>query len=235
MIDEKVIDNAIEVQNFYLKMYKNVYLRKASVIAQRMFQKMVYLLIRNGTITAADLPNLTDSELIGILRMSEDEGVQAMYRRLRRRELFRETIVVRPEKFAKTHHAPGKAVRVFGISPREMSRLVNAPALQNRNQESLISLEHKIADIVGVPSDAILAVTVMNAWRFVPKDVAIYSEKGTAGSLKERYPAHFKDMEEVAHAYAVFRICALEKYRKRVSEPRIAKKIFDAVMSISSK
>src|SRR5581483_10209986 len=47
-IVEKAVDNAIEVQNYYLKIYKNVYLRKASAIAQRMMQKMVYHLIRSG-------------------------------------------------------------------------------------------------------------------------------------------------------------------------------------------
>lgn len=55
-IDEKAVDNAIEVQNYYLKIYKNVYLRKTSAIAQRMMQKMVYHLIMAGELRRSDLP-----------------------------------------------------------------------------------------------------------------------------------------------------------------------------------
>src|SRR4030042_1315877 len=44
-IDEKVADHAIDAQNFYMKMYKGVYLRKSLVSAQRMFHKAVHRLI----------------------------------------------------------------------------------------------------------------------------------------------------------------------------------------------
>ena len=64
-IDEKAMDNALDVQNYYLKIYKNVYLRKTSAIAQRMVQKMTHHLIIAEELRREELPLLTDSELIG--------------------------------------------------------------------------------------------------------------------------------------------------------------------------
>lgn len=228
MIDEKVVDNAIEVQNFYLKMYKNVYLRKASVIAQRMMQKMVYALIAEGTITASDLIRLTDSELVGIVKQSPNRTAQTLYGRLRRRELFKEALVIRHQKFASAHQVSGKAVAVFGLDDEAITKLISAPSLTNKNQEALIQLEEEIAGIAGIPPDDVLAVTVFNAWRFVPQDIAIYGEHGRS-SLKERYPAHFHDMEEVARSYATFRVCTTEEHRKKISDPGIARRVFDVI------
>src|SRR3989338_5356842 len=46
VIDERAIDQAKAIQEFYVKMYKNVYLRKNSTIAQRLIQKMILELLR---------------------------------------------------------------------------------------------------------------------------------------------------------------------------------------------
>lgn len=233
MIDEKVIDNAIEAQNFYLKMYKNVYLRKASVIAQRMMQKMVYVLLAHGAITRDDLPRLTDSELIGIIGQSRDKTVRTLYARLKRRELFKETIVIRHKKFTSKHQPEEKTVAVFGLEEDEMAKLIASQALTNKSQETLLELERKIAEIAGIARDDVLAVTVFNAWRFVPQDIAIYGSHGRS-SLKDRYPAHFRDMEEVGRSYTAFRICTTQEHRKKLSDQRVARDIFEAVFTIAA-
>jgi uncharacterized protein len=75
-VDEKAVDNAIEIQNYYLKIYKNVYLRKSSAIAQRMMQKMVHHMIAGGELTSETLVELTDSELVGMMRFSKNKIVQ---------------------------------------------------------------------------------------------------------------------------------------------------------------
>ncbi len=229
-IDEKVIDNAIEAQNFYMKMYKNVYLRKVSAIAQRMLQKVVHHLILAREISAKDLPGLTDSELLGIMRFSKDKTVNELYGLLRHRELFREAIVIRPENFSHTGSVPGKYVKTFGISGGEMTRMMQSSSLQQKNQAGLEALENEIARIAGTPQNSVLLVPIFNAHRFEAKDIKIYHESGKLGSLKEQYPAHFKNMEEIAQTYLALRICTLEKYRKALSSPKIAQKVFDLVM-----
>ena len=229
-VDEKVIDNAIEAQNFYLKMYKNVYLRKVSAIAQRMFQKMVYYLLLAGEITKKELPHLTDSELLGIMRFSKNGTVSELYGMLQRRELFREAIVIRPEKFADVGAANGKATTTFGINDEAMTKLMNAPTLQQKNQEGLGDLEKKIAELAEIPETLVLLVPVFSPGRFQAKEIYIHKD-GRLLSLKELHPAHFKNMEEVAQSYLALRVCAPEKYREKLSNPKIAEEVLNLLLS----
>jgi uncharacterized protein len=229
-IDEKVIDNAIEVQNFYMKMYKNVYFRKSSAIAQRMLQKIVHHLIAAGEISADDLPRLTDSELLGVIYFSKEPVAQELYALLKARDLFREAIVVRPEHFMHAGVHAGKSIAMFGLGKEDMTRLMQNPSLEQKNQNGLEKLEEGIAKIAGVPKNAILVVPIFNPGRFKAQDIKIYNKDGNLGSLKERYPAHFNDMEEVAQTYLALRICTLEKHRKILSSPKIARKAVDLLL-----
>lgn len=230
-IDEKVIDNAIEVQNFYLKMYKNVYLRKSSAIAQRMLQKIVYNMILAGEMSADDLPHITDSELIGIIGMSKNKTVKNLYDLFRCRELFREAVVIRPKHFASGKGENGKSVRTIGVTDKEMKSLMNSPMLQQKNQAGLDETENKIAKVAGVPQYAVVLVPVFNPGKFEAKDILIFTNGGKLESLKKRFPAHFKNMEEVAQSYIALRICTLEKYRKKLSGDKMARAIIKLLMN----
>jgi HD superfamily phosphohydrolase len=231
-IDEKAIDNALETQNFYLKMYKNVYLRKTSAIAQRMFQKMTHHLILEGIIAARDLPGLTDSELFGVMRFSQDETVQKLYELFKNRDLFREAVVLRPKSFADSENETEKYIATFGIGEKELQHLIAAPGLQIKNQTVLEELENKIAEIAGLPKDSVLVVPITDPERFDAQDIMVYRGKGKKpASLKERYPAHFKNIEEVTQTYVAFRICTTEKNRRALSSPKIASKIHHLVMN----
>ncbi len=228
-VDEKVVDNAIEAQNFYLKMYKNVYLRKASVIAQRMMQKMVHHLIDAGELAPGDLLRLTDSELLGIIHLSNNPTVSALYRLLKRRDLFREAVVVRPTRFMDIETKPEKGVAIFGAEKQIMARLVRDPRFQVKNQAGIEAVEATIAAIAGIPAEAVLVVPIATPERFDAQDIMIYRSQGGGKklvSLRKQYPAHFKNLEEVAQSYLAFRVCTTEKYRRALSVPRVAKKIF---------
>jgi len=225
--DEKVVDNAIEAQNFYLKMYKNVYLRKASVIAQRMLQKMVHHLILAGEIAPDDLLQLTDSELLGVIRLSKDHLVNTLYDLLKRRNLFREAIVVRPERFMDIETKTEKGVAIFGAAERTMARLINSPTFRVKNQSGLEAAEAEIAKIAGIPPKFVLIAPIATPERFDARDIMIYQDNAKKlVSLRKQYPAHFKNLEEIAQSYLAFRVCTTEKYRKTLSTPRTARKIF---------
>lgn len=233
MIDEKVVDNAIEVQNFYLKMYKNVYLRKASVIAQRMLQKTVHHSILSGELKATDLGALTDGELIGIVRTSENPVARTLYDHFKQRDLFREAITLRHQDFVGSYNPTGKSIAVVGISTPEMELLIDSPKLSTANQIDLGSLEKKISELADIPFEEILAVPVFNAWRFKSKDIKVYSEGGGPQSLMERFPAHFKNLEEVSKSYAAFRICTTEKHRDKLSSKDLSQKVIDLLFNFA--
>jgi HD superfamily phosphohydrolase len=231
-IDEKAVDNAVEVQNYYLKIYKNVYLRKTSAIAQRMIQKMTHGLIAAGELRREELPNITDSELLGMLHLSKDPLVREMYALLRRRDLFREAIVLRPEKFSGGALSREKPVTTFGVKRSAMRGLAENPKLDPKNQASLAAIESEIATIAELPKSAVLVTPIFGQERFVAQDILIYQgENKKLASLKKRYPAHFKNIEEIAESYVTFRVCTTEKYRKVLSSPKTAKKVFEYLIS----
>ena len=231
-IDEKVVDNAVEVQNFYLKMYKNVYLRRTSAIVQRMVQKMIYHLILEGEITPGELPGLTDSELLGIMRFSKNPVVKTMYALYKKRDLYREAVVIRPKRFAAGDERPGKARRTLAASDAEIRHLIHAPNLHLKNQEGLLAAENEIAHAVGIPEEYILVTPITNPERFEAQDILVYrGPRERPASLKTRYPAHFKNLEEVAEDYITFRVCTTEKYREHLSSPQMARKVFKLLMS----
>ena len=231
-IDEKAVDNALETQNFYLKMYKNVYLRKTSAIAQRMFQKMTWHLILAGELRPEDLPNLTDSELFGIINLSRNEVVQETYGLFKRRDFYREAIVIRPKSFARDENVAGTAIARFGVGGREIHRLMKNPQLQLANQMGLAKIESEIAELADIPIEAVLVVPITNPERFTAQDIMVYRGRAKKpASLKSRYPAHFKNIEEVAQTYVAFRVATPERYRKHLSSTAVANKILKLILA----
>ena len=194
-------------------------------------QKMVHHLIAVGELESKDLPGLTDSELIGIMHSSKEPLVQTMYSLLKRRELFREAIVIRPERFVDARRKTEKSVAILPAKKNEIKHLATSSDLKPENQANLEMLENKIAAIAELPKDSVLVTPVVGQERFEGKDVLIYQGRGKKpASLKNRYPAHFKNIEEVAQAHLAFRVATTEKYRKRLSETKIAKKVFELVV-----
>ena len=233
-IDEKVVDNAVDAQTFYLKMYKNVYFRKAALIVERMMQKMLYHLLSGGEIPADTFARLTDAELIGRLSLSENEMVRSLYRRFRRRDLFKEAVVLRPERFIEAQRTSAKPVALFGTTEEDMELIAGHQALTGNRQDLLDDVERDIATIAGVPREAILVIGVSGEGKFTPQDIMVYSaSSGTLSSLRDRLPSHFESMEEVALSHVAFRVCAAEEHRKAVSARSCATRIRDLIYELT--
>ena len=228
VIDKKVTDNSKGVQDFYNKMYKNVYLRKNSMIGQRMMQKMVYGLVMNDELTLEELPRLNDYELLGKISISKSDLVNYLYNLFKNRDLFKEAIVIRYEEFAATHRTAGKNIHVFGANAKLMNRLIKSRKINEKNPEFLLETEEVIANIANIPSKSVLIVPVISPERFEAKDIKIYD---SAETLKDIYPAHYKSMAEYGRAYANLRICTTAEYREKLSRKNIAQKVYDQLLS----
>ncbi len=228
-IDRKVMDSAKEMQDFYIKMYKNVYLRKKAVIAQRMMQKMAYALIAENSLTGRELMDLRDFELLNKLQASENQTVKNLFPLFMDNLIFREAIVIRHKEFAMSHPTDGKPIKVFGVEAGAMNRLAESPNFQQKNPKKLMEAEEAIAKILGAPSYNILIVPIVSAERFRGQDIKIYRSDE---SLKSAYPAHYKNMEEYGRSYAALRVCAPEELRAKLAEENTAQKIFDKILSL---
>lgn len=231
VIDEKVVGHARDVLDFYIKMYKEVYFRKALVIAQRMFHKAVYHLIRAKELSAVSLPHMTDSELLACMIASDDDVVQYLYRRLRERALFKEAVVMRSERFAGETRVGGKRIAVFGLRHERMEQLVQSPVLQKKNHAQLEEIEEKIGRIAHIPPRDVLVVPVFGPERFEVKDIMIYGSDGNLHSLRARYEETWKGMEEQGRSYAALRVCVSEEHREKVSSLPVANTVCDFILS----
>ena len=109
-----------------------------------------------------------------------------------------------------------------------MRRLAQNPKLRPKNQDELAFAENEIAALAGLPKSSVLVTPIDGQERFSGQDILIYQGKHkNLASLKKRYPAHFKNIEEIAESYVTFRVCTTEKYRKALSSPKIAKRVFE--------
>ena len=233
-IDEKVVQQALNAQLFYMEMFKGVYFRKSLVIAQRMFHKAVRHCILEEELTGKALVTMTDSELIGKLASSASQTTQLLYRRIRERRLFREAIAVRPERFVHETRVADKPIAVLGVDQTTMDALVRLPDLQQDNHARLEDIETSIAELTGLADQEVLVVPVFNPERFHAKDITVFGSDRQLHSVKERRPQHFASLDEVARSYSALRICTTEQARHHLSHPRMAQRVLDLVLSLTS-
>lgn len=217
-IDEKAVDSSKDCQDFYAKMFKNVYLRRGAVIGQRHLQKNVYLLLKSGEVNVTDLAEMYDFELFSRLRSSKDPKVKEMFEDFLHRNLFKEAVVIRYADFVDTEHTAGKDKSVIGLDHHTMERIANSKNLSDYNQEALLEIEAKIAMAVGLKPEDVLIVTIVSPDRFKTQDIQIVTGNGRLASLKDRYPGHFHDLAETAKSYTAFRVCAKQENRAKLSQ-----------------
>lgn len=217
-IDEKAVDASKDCQDFYAKMYKNVYLRRGSVIGQRHLQKNVYLAVNSGELKLDDLSEMYDFELLGALRSSKDPRVKKLIENFLHRNLFKEAVVLRYKDFVHAERTAEKNKVVIGLDNNVMEQIADSKQLSDYNQAALLAVEHKIAKAVGLEPEDVLIVTIVSPERFKTEDISIVTSNGNLASLKERYPSHFLDLAETAKSYTAFRICAQEEHRAQLAQ-----------------
>src|SRR3989338_1043392 len=230
VIDEKAIDQAKAIQEFYVKMYKNVYLRKNSTIAQRLVQKMMFKLVKEMSMAENDFWALTDFGLLGLFETSKNELISGYYQRFMERDLPKSAISIRSEKFASFEEVTHKAQNIFGVSEEVMHKLVSSENFSS--QSKLEALEAKIEKLAGLPEHSVIIVPPSSVERFVPKDINIYTSGGKINTLRQYFEEHFKALEEEGRSYIVMRICAFEEHRRKLSEHVVAEKIKDYILSL---
>lgn len=230
MVDEKVIDQAKAIQEFYVKMYKLVYLRKNSVIAQRLIQKMAAELLRTYSMTETEFWSLTDFGLLGLLETAASPVVRGHYQQFMRRDLPKTAISLRLEKFANMEEKTGKAQIGLSVSDEDMDRLVHSPHFATPS--SLEVVETHIEQIAGVPRGSVLLLPPTSPERFVSQDITIFTGSRKPAKLSDYYADHFEALKEEGLSYMVIRICAFEPYRKTLSEPAVAAAVRDYILSL---
>jgi len=230
VIDEKAVDEAKDIQEFYIKMYKNVYLRKAAVILQRMMHKILYHMIKGDEISQDEIKNMNDFELLGRVSNSKIKKVKYMYKNLMTRNLYKEGLVVRKEKY--NHNSNKfKDTNSIGLKSSDFNELIEMDQFNPKNINGLSKLEKMISDKLSIPYEDILIVPVLGSWRFNSMDVNILSKGNEIDSMKRRYPKHFKNLEEIADSYKALRLCSYDKYKDLISSDKCKNIVLDLIFT----
>lgn len=230
VIDPRAIDEAIQLQTFYLQMYKNVYLRKGTTVLQRMMQRMIGGLLDSG-LREEQLWEMTDDDLMVEFRRSRKLWIRLYDERFRRRELPKTAISIKRNCFLEREVARGKkAMKVFGVDGEAMDLLTKI----YQSPQIISGVELKLAQIAKLPSWSILLLPVADPQRFIPKDIKILT-KGGLDSLKEIRPDHFRAMEETANSYASVRIATFPEFRERVAKTKVAKELAEFLIENAAK
>lgn len=230
VVDEKAIDTAKTMQEFYAKMYKTVYLRKNSTIAQRLMQKMTMAMLHAAPVAEDEFWSLTDFGLMGKFETSSVEKVQQLYKRFKSRQLPRAAVALVLPPFAKLGHRKDKAQWIVGVDDAAMSALIEAKDLMTPTK--LEELEAEVENIAGLPKNSVLIVPPVSADRFRPQDITIVRDDGEFAKLSDYYPEHFHALEEEGKSYVVLRVCAFEEYREQLAKKDVAEKVSDYLVSL---
>lgn len=212
-VDEKMVGHVQDTLDFYMQMYKDVYLRKCVLIAQRVFHKMIHYVVSVGEIDGTRIAAMTDPELLGAVSCSQHSGAKRLLHRLLERRLFKEVVVLRTDTHIHETRRLDKRIMVVGVSESKMAALMQSNILQKANHAGLENVERRIARLLQIDATDVAVVPIAYPERFVPKDVHIYGSDGALHSLKARRPRAFESMHETALSYRAIRVCVPDEYR----------------------
>lgn len=230
MIDEKAIDQAKNLQEFYVKMYKTVYLRKNAAITQRMIQRMAAELLEHEPMSEEEFWALTDFGLLGRLENTSHKPLREYYRRFIHRNIPKTAVALRPEQFVDIERAYHKPQLTLPVPEDAMQAF--AASAHFRKPSLLKDVEDKIARIAKLPEQSVLIAPPTSVSRFVPKDIAIYTLKGDTAHLSDYFPGHFSALEEEGKSYLVLRVCTFAKHREKLAAAQTAEKIREYLLSL---
>lgn len=222
-INSSVIEEARQLQDRYMTMYKKVYLRKSALICQAFVQKLIMKLLKNG-LSEQELWPMTDDEL-SFYMMNHALTKEMWNNFLYRQQMPKLAISLKLEQFINEEmsiNVEEKNIKIFGIDQEEINILAKITP-----RRGLSELEEKISEIAKIPNDCVIISYVTSPERFVPKDIQIVDIVGKG--KRKKFSTLFQELKDKEDKKAkssweetlysrgqsalAFRICSFEKYR----------------------
>lgn len=211
VIDEIAIDQAKAIQDFYIRMSKQVYLRKKSAMLQRVIQKMAFEL-KNDGLSEEALFNLSDFGLLGKFEDSKNKLVQFYYRNFINGISPKLTIELKDKAFVHRENENFKLVKVLGLERNIFDSVILSGQINGLSY--LDKVEKDIAKITNIPQEKIIVVPPFSKERFEPKDIKVYTKEGKIELISKIYPNHFEAMKEYGRSHLSLRIGVFNDYRE---------------------
>lgn len=201
IVDPKVVGLAMDLQRFYIMMYREVYFRKAATIANRLLEKMILILIKDG-LDENTLWEMKDSNLEAMLEKSKNKRVRKIHGLWQNRK-FKAAVSFRPLPFGSLERTIGKSIEVFE-EPQEIFETIS----KQSSPDELEKKEKKLAKILNLKQDDVIIVPPVPGWRFSPPPIKSISGIGQVYEIDEIFPRHRDALNELAKACTVIRVCA---------------------------
>ncbi len=229
VVHEVALDQAKDIQEFYIKMYKNVYIRKKSAIIQRLVQKITTFLMQDG-LDEKKLFEMTDFDLLGQFGLSKNPEVRFYYDNFKKGNFPKLAVEFKYEDIVGDPTSGSKPIHMVGLEESIFDRIVSSDHFQQA--PFLDEVEQRIAEVTGVPRRAVVVVPPISRERFEPKEIGVYTHGGNVRNISEIYPSHFRAMQEYGRSYFSVRITAYEPHRRALYDKVDA--ITDVIRSLDA-
>lgn len=231
-ISEVAVDQAKDIQDFYIKMYKHVYTRKKSAILQRLVEKMTYYLVEQEGLGEKELFNMTDFGLMGKFETSPNDDIRYYYDRFQK-GLFPKLSIEFKDKEVLSGAYIGtedKPTRKVGIPSQDFNEVILSEEF--KDLAFLEEFEDEIAEITDIPREAIVVVQPQSLRRFEPTDINVYMQNGELDTISNIYPDHFQAMREYGRSHLSLRVCTYPEYREKLSKQ--SKDVKDFILNMEN-
>lgn len=219
VIDERAINVAKSIQNFYSRLFRDVYLRRATAIIQRLIQKLGIRVVKEFELSKERFWQLTDSEFLGLCAMTKDPETLRLYNFFKNRILPKQIIVFRHKHFAGIERIGNKNMAVVSLSNKEIDLLRGSKYLNN--PYLLEETEENIAGMLELPSNSVFIIPIYSPQRFEARDIDVLTSKGEFKKLSHYFPDHFAALDEEGLSYMALRVCVLPELRRALDSQKI--------------
>lgn len=214
---DDLLDAALGIQEFYMKMYKNVYLQTNTTIIQHVFQELVFNLLQNKEITEERLWMMTDNDLDAAILNSKQEFIQKFGANILRKRLWpKVAISIKQRRFQESERCQDgrKVLSVFSVGARRMKKLAH---YFYKSPKRIIDTAAEIEKMLNLKERSIWIVPITDSHRFKAQQVMVYKENDGISSLEKWRPDGVKHLNEIAQSYMCLRIATIPDYRSRVA------------------
>ncbi|MDP2696446.1 MAG: HD domain-containing protein [bacterium] len=227
---DDLLDTALHIQEFYMDMYKNVYLRPSTAVLSRLMQKLVFALLEANELTEDRLWPMIDGDLSAAIMNSQQEWARDSMQRIRTRTWPRIAILIKPKQFPESDVYDGtrQLQKVFSV---EMERIKKLAGYFNHNPKRLARVEQEIESQFGFPEHSIVIVPLSDTQRFKTQEVQVYSEADGITPLSRWRPAGIERLSEIADSYVCLRVAVNPDHRERLASNDISQQVVDHLFS----
>lgn len=229
---DDLLDAALHIQEFYMDMYKNVYMQTNSLILSRLMQKLVFHLLKAGELNENQLWEMVDADLDAEILNSKQSWIVSGGQKLRNRQWPKVAISIKQPRFAEseTFENGKKIMSVFSVSARRMKKLA---AFFHRNPRRIAEAEKEIEKEFGFPEHSVLIVPIADSQRFKAQQVKVYKEGEGISSLEKWRPEGVARLNEIAQSYMCLRVAVDPEHRERLANKTVSKAVLKYLLSES--